>query len=84
LLIYLDAMPLTTTHDGEVGWAQIAQPDHWLWGGNPAMGSSDYFLGAMDEIRVASGVRSSAWLQTELANQRSPSTFYTLGAIMPR
>jgi biopolymer transport protein ExbB len=81
LLLYLDATPLATTHDGETGWAQIAQPADWLWGGNPAMGGSDYFLGAMDEIRVASVVRSSAWLETELRNQRSPSTFYTVGPV---
>ena len=81
LLLYLDGAPLSSTDDGETGWAQVAQPDHWLWGGNPAMGGPDYFLGGMDEIRVASVVRSPAWLQTELANQRSPATFYKVGAL---
>ena len=81
LHIYLDATPLSTTHDGEIGWAEIARPEDWLWGGNPAMGGPNYFLGAMDEIRVAKVVRPVAWLQTELANQRSPSSFYSVGAL---
>jgi Concanavalin A-like lectin/glucanases superfamily/Domain of unknown function (DUF2341) len=81
LLIYLDATPLSTTHDGETGWAQIARPDDWLWGGNPAMSSFDYFLGDMDEIRVASVLRPIGWLETEYANQRMASTFYTVGAL---
>jgi hypothetical protein len=81
LLIYLDATPLSSSHDGETGWAQIAQPADWLWGGNPAMGGPDYFLGRMDEIRVASVLRPVEWLQTEMANQRTPSTFYTVGAL---
>jgi methionine-rich copper-binding protein CopC len=34
--------------------------------------------GYMDEIRVASKVRSSQWAKTEFNNQNSPSTFYTV------
>ncbi len=38
------------------------------------------FVGTIDEVRVASVVRSGDWLTTEHNNQRTPSTFVSLGA----
>jgi hypothetical protein len=37
------------------------------------------FDGTLDEVRIASTVRTAQWLQTEFANQSSPQTFYTVG-----
>jgi len=36
--------------------------------------------GYMDEIRIASKIRSAQWAKTEFNNQNSPSTFYTVSA----
>lgn len=33
---------------------------------------------AIDEVRIANGVRTSAWIATEYANQMNPTTFYTV------
>jgi|GEM_PF-3957682 len=41
---------------------------------------SNFSDGFMDEIRVASKVRSSQWAKTEFNNQNSPSTFYTVSS----
>jgi hypothetical protein len=79
VVIYIDGVVLATTQDAKTLWTQLAQPQAWMWGGNPAMSGTSYFAGAMDEIRVATVVRSPGWIATELANQRSPSTFYAIG-----
>jgi hypothetical protein len=39
-----------------------------------------YWRGLIDEVRVSNIARSAGWIETEYANQNSPSTFYTLGA----
>lgn len=78
VVVYVDGAAITPLQN--VAWLQVAQPDDWLWGGNPAMGGPDWFLGGMDEIRVESAVRSAGWLATEVANQRSPATFFSVGA----
>ncbi|MDD9897891.1 MAG: DUF2341 domain-containing protein, partial [Candidatus Melainabacteria bacterium] len=38
------------------------------------------FDGKLDEIHIASKVRSSDWINTEYNNQNSASTFYTVGS----
>ncbi|HEY5926664.1 MAG TPA: DUF2341 domain-containing protein [Kofleriaceae bacterium] len=38
------------------------------------------FNGVLDEVRIASAIRSAGWIATEYANQSSPSTFYSVGA----
>ena len=35
--------------------------------------------GAVDEVRIATEVRSPAWIAAEQANQSAPASFYTLG-----
>jgi hypothetical protein len=37
------------------------------------------FTGLLDEARIAPGIRSPAWIQTEVANQAMPSTFVIEG-----
>ena len=49
----------------------------------PAFGTSTGMIGALDEVRIASVVRTPEWLATEYANQSSPATFYTVGPEEP-
>lgn len=35
---------------------------------------------AVDEVRIANATRNAGWIETEFANQSSPSTFYSVGA----
>lgn len=51
--------------------------------GNPlqigrTQGTSEFFDGDMDELRIRFGVLSSDWLATEYNNQSSPSSFITV------
>jgi hypothetical protein len=39
-----------------------------------------YMTGALDEVRLSNTVRSADWMLTEYQNQKSPFTFYTVGA----
>ena len=78
--IYIDGVAMPTTTDTlSATWTTLANPDDWLWGGNPDR-ATRYFDGMMDEIRVSSVVRSQAWIQTSLASQSDPGTFFTLGS----
>lgn len=43
------------------------------------MAWGDNLLGSVDEIRIATVNRSSAWVVTEYNNQNSPATFYSVG-----
>lgn len=41
---------------------------------------ADYVMhGALDELRISSAVRTSAWMAAEYANQSDPATFFTVG-----
>jgi hypothetical protein len=41
---------------------------------------SDLYNGAIDEVHVAAGARSQAWVATEYNNQSSPGTFIAMGS----
>ncbi len=62
---------------GNIGWA----PMQWGSGGTTTAGLN----GILDEVRIATVVRSAGWLATEYANQTHTSStpFYTVGAEMP-
>jgi hypothetical protein len=47
-------------------------------GRNPVY-TGDYFVGTIDEVRIANTALSSSWINTEYNNQSSPSTFYSIG-----
>jgi hypothetical protein len=49
------------------------------WGSNVRATSNYRMVGHLDEGRLATGARSAAWIQTELANQGDPATFARLG-----
>ncbi|MHA2334741.1 MAG: DUF2341 domain-containing protein, partial [Candidatus Hodarchaeales archaeon] len=43
-------------------------------------GSSDWFNGTIDEVRISNIVRSNDWITTEYNNQRDISNFYSIGS----
>ena len=69
-----NAMTNTTTL-----WTQLASPAAWRFGGTPD-DAPNYFGGSLDEIRIATTVRSSSWLLTEFRNQSAPLTSVSLGS----
>jgi len=80
VVLYVDGAPVPLLQDVHNLWTTAADPADWLWGGNPLFGGNPaYFAGSMDELRVATTVRSPGWIATEYANQRTPATFYTVG-----
>jgi hypothetical protein len=40
-----------------------------------------YFIGELDEMRIANKARNANWITTEYKNQNSPNTFYTITPI---
>jgi hypothetical protein len=59
----------TTGAAGYIGYAPM--PDY---------GTDNAYDGTIDELRIASVARSTAWIAAEYANQHTPATFYTVGA----
>jgi biopolymer transport protein ExbB len=57
----------TTGTAGFIGYAPLAY------------GVNNQYSGTIDELRIATAVRSDGWIATEYANQRSPTTFFTIG-----
>lgn len=49
----------------------------------PTYGTNTGLEGSIDELRIATVVRSPGWIATEYANQNAPSSFYTVGAEEP-
>jgi hypothetical protein len=43
-------------------------------------GDSNFYDGLMDELRVATVLRSADWVKTEYDNQKPGSTFISVGA----
>lgn len=39
--------------------------------------------GLIDEVRIASGVKTSTWVATEYSNQNDPANFYVIGSETP-
>ncbi|MGB5539518.1 MAG: DUF2341 domain-containing protein [Gammaproteobacteria bacterium] len=77
--VYVDGSPMTFTYEGVPGsWTTLTSSDDMLWGGNPDR-ATRYFLGMMDEIRIADVARSQEWIQTEYNNQSAPGAFFSVG-----
>lgn len=47
-------------------------------GGRPT-DTARQFTGALDEVRISSVARTSAWISTSYTNQNTPTTFYMVG-----
>jgi RHS repeat-associated protein len=59
------------------GTPLLFDSNHILEIGGTGYGGEE-FVGAIDEVRVSSTIRSADWIATEYANESSPSTFYTI------
>lgn len=51
--------------------------------GNPGFGGGLDLDGQLDEVRIATVVRSAEWIQTEFNNQSDPGSFYDVGPEQP-
>ena len=78
--IYVDGSPMPFSSEGVPGnWTETTTSTaDLLWGGNPDR-AERFFLGMMDEIRIADVARSQEWLQTEYNNQKTLGTFFSVG-----
>ena len=77
--IYVDGNEMTFNYEGvPTNWTDLSASGDLLWGGNPDR-ASRFFLGMMDEIRLADVVRSQEWIQTEVNNQTNSAAFVTVG-----
>ena len=82
--IFVDGVEMTYDDENVPAlWTTLADPDEWLWGGNPDR-NSRYFDGLMDEIRVSNVDRSLAWIQTSFVNQNAAAAFASIGAEQSR
>jgi hypothetical protein len=78
MIIYVDGKPMTfTATNVSTYWTQLADPDDWLWGGNPDR-STRYFDGIMDEIRISSISRSADWVYAQYISMKN--SFISYGA----
>ncbi|MBU0497755.1 MAG: PKD domain-containing protein [Candidatus Thermoplasmatota archaeon] len=74
--------PLRIYVDGQL---QNANPysETWSLNGNPKIGaksSSQYFFnGLIDEVRIIHDTLTTGWIQTEYQNQKSPTSFISVG-----
>ena len=83
--IYVDGTPMTFSYEGTTGnWTTpTTSSGDLLWGGNPDR-ATRYFLGMMDEIRIADVARTQEWIQTEVNNQKTPASFFSVGTTEDR
>jgi hypothetical protein len=82
--LYIDgaAAALPFTHDGA---ANTQGSDGFLGNvpGSAGFGANMGLNGTVDEVRIATRVRSPGWIAAEFANQSSPATFYSVGSEQP-
>jgi hypothetical protein len=84
--LYLDGAPLSVIDNSPATMDTALNDPQYLpaigtiryWGG-----SSDTFLGTLDEARISNIARSADWISAEYNNQSSPATFYSVGAPSP-
>jgi hypothetical protein len=55
----------------------------WHLGDNPSGGGTGSWDGYYDELRLATGARSTSWLAVEYANEKPSATLLTYGARTP-
>lgn len=65
----------TAGNGGWIGYAPNTPSGGW--------GADDWLNGQIDEVRIATTQLPANWIATEYANQKSPSTFYTVGQEQP-
>jgi hypothetical protein len=79
LNLYVDGQLVATTNNSN---ASVTN-GYWRIGsykGASGNGTSGYFPGSVDEVRIALTARSAAWISAEYNTQNSPATFYSVGS----
>jgi len=76
--LYRDGVELGDTHTHQAGIN--TQGTAGYIGYAPAGWGNCGLDGMLDEVRLATVARSAGWIATEYANQKSPQTFYSVGA----
>ena len=80
LTLYVDGSLVASAstggpQSGYSGWWKIGAGNLSGW----TEGQAGYFVGNLDEVHIASTNRTANWIATEYNNQKSPSTFITVG-----
>ncbi|MBE0525625.1 MAG: hypothetical protein IH631_01695, partial [Candidatus Thorarchaeota archaeon] len=81
--IYINGQDNTDDTTGSLSTASLAFIDNWEIGGgfmdqmSPTYG---YFNGVIDEVRVSTGIKPNAWIQTEWLMYQSSTNFRTFAS----
>jgi len=76
--VYLDGTPRTVTYSNGTSVLNTLTAEITV-GELPGFTSQDPLMGSVDEARISTTARSADWILAEYNNQKSPSTFYTVG-----
>ncbi len=75
----INGVEVAATNDDVVAGSYVSDASSSLYLGNNDVGSRT-FDGALDEMRLSSSLRSTAWFATQYRNHNDPAAFYTVGA----
>jgi hypothetical protein len=79
IAVYVDGVAETVTGPGRAGnLAQAVPLDIGIWNGDNA--SNPLFGSILDEIRFSNALLTTSWITASYNNQKSASTFLTLGS----
>lgn len=79
--VYVNGQDNTNTTSGSLATASLAFTDDWVIGGgfvDQMTPTEGWFDGVIDEVRVSTGIRPTAWIQTEWLMYQSSSSFRVL------
>jgi len=77
--MYLDGVPETVTYYGGATVLNTST-DNITVGSIPGALGAGNWVGSVDEARISKVARSADWITAEYNNQKSPSTFYSVGS----
>lgn len=75
--IFVNGVSDGSTSSGD---AVVARTTNLRFGHEGDASGSLYFNGLIDGVRISNTNRSAEWITTQINNQNSPSTFYTMGS----
>jgi hypothetical protein len=78
--LYINGVEVAYTSQGAGSGTNITDTGALAIGDSASNNYSGNFYGDLDEVRIADTNRSADWIKTEYNNQKSPNTFYIVGA----
>ena len=79
--LFIDGQEITGSPHAMTGAANTPASTGTIgYAPEPTFGNPTGMVGVLDEVRIATAIRSPGWVATEFANQNSPATFYSVGA----